>query len=254
MFMLLAFAPAANATVVFNGDFSPWNLGQWPLPQFCSGAFSFVSYPVYPASTGAPAGQFNVTDSQAFPDCAATSGNPRAQLATNPILAEGQERYIGFKFWLHSLPPVGPSSWYVLQQNFGQPFSGSPPVALQLKADANNQNRLELTICHDGCGATTTIFRSGIINTGVTYTIVLHYKFSKSDANGFVEIFLASFRPRTMLNGATRYYTRTMHQNATGLYRGYINSYMSDNLLNGGGVASSTFDDYVIADTLGEAL
>ena len=128
---------------------------------------------------------------------------------------------------------VSGRNWFVLQQDFGAPFAGSPPVAFDIKDDGLGANRFVMDVCHDGCPATTTAWAGPAIEAGHWYHFVVHKVFSTADDTGLVEIWLDGV-PQTFVDGSMSYHTRTLHANCTCLstngYRFYLNNYHADAL------------------------
>ena len=124
-------------------------------------------------------------------------------------------------------------NWFVLQQDYGAPFSGSPPVAFDIKGDGSGANHFVMDVCHDGCLATGTAWSGPPIEPDHWYHVVVHKVFSTSDTTGMVELWLDGQR-QTFVDGSTTYYTRTLHANCTctpaDSYRMYLNNYRADAL------------------------
>lgn len=231
-------AAPANAAIIFTGDFETGNHGQWPLPQFCSGDYSTVTSPV---QQGSYAGRFSVPDNHAFPNCAATSGNPRAQLATNPILLEGKVYRNQFYVRFDSLPlqPIG--SWYVVAQMFGQPFTNSPPVAIHVK-NIGGANRFTLEIAPNNTSTTQTIWQSPPITLGTWHWFRITERYSKVGGPSAGWVSLRYNGAYQQLPGGTyQYPTNTMDPDVIGAYRFYVNSYRADAAFPG--TITSYFDN-----------
>ena len=83
-------------------------------------------------------------------DCAAQSGNPRGQIMGNRTgpqsLGPGDDRW---ESWWVLIPPdfpvVDDGNWFVVQEDFGSPFSGSPPVAIDIEADGSGANQFVIS-------------------------------------------------------------------------------------------------------------
>jgi hypothetical protein len=246
---LLLAAPAALASITFTGDMETGDLAQWNLRQFCSGAatvYSADSQPGWPApAEGAYALQLAVPDSNVLSsgtmNCAAASGNPRAQIASNRAgdesLAPGDDKWESWYVLIPTgFPSVSGSNWFVLQQDYGAPFSGSPPVAFDIKADVLGVNHFMMDVCHDSCGGVATAWSGPAIQPDHWYHFVVHKVFSTSDTTGSVEIWLDGER-QAFVDGSTVYQTRTLHANCTcsptDAYRFYLNNYRADALTSG---------------------
>jgi Polysaccharide lyase len=243
---LLVFASSAHAAVTFTGDFETGDLSQWDLVQACpddATVYSSASEPDWPAPVdGAYALRLSVADSHvlsgATMNCDALAGNPRGQLLGNrsgeQSLQPGDDKWESW--WVQfpaDFPVVSGRNWFVMQQDYGAPFAGSPPVAFDIKDDGTGANRFVMDVCPDGCWATATAWAGPTIQPGHWYHFVVHKVFSTSDDTGTVEIWLDG-EPQTFVDGSTSYHTRTLHANctcaSTNAYRFYLNNYHADAL------------------------
>jgi|tagenome__1003787_1003787.scaffolds.fasta_scaffold20894100_2 hypothetical protein len=238
---LLVAASSAQAAVTFSGDFESGDLSQWDLVQACpddATVYSADSQPDWPAPVeGTHALRLSVAHSHvlsgATMDCDASSGSPRGQVLAKrsgeQSLQPGDDKWESWWVQLPSdFPPVSGRNWFVLQQDFGAPFAGSPPVAFDIKDDGLGANRFVMDVCHDGCGTVSTPWVGPAIEPGHWYHFVVHKVFSTADDTGMVEIWLDG-EPQTFVDGSTSYHTRTLHANCTCLstngYRFYLNDY-----------------------------
>jgi Polysaccharide lyase len=243
---LLVAASSAQADVTFNGDFETGDLSQWALQQSCDGdatVYSSDSQPSWPApAEGAHALRLSVPDNHVLSGatmlCDAVAGNPRGQLLTDrsgeTSLAPGDDRWESW--WVRipaDFPLVSGRNWFVLQQDFGAPFSGSPPVAIDVKDNGVGANHFVMDLCHDGCLGVSTVWSGPAIQPDHWYHFVVHKVFSTSDTTGMVELWVDG-QPQAFVDGSTSYHTRTLHENCTctasNAYRFYLNSYRADAL------------------------
>jgi hypothetical protein len=243
---LLMATSSAYGSVTFTGDFETGDLSQWNYKQYCNDdatTYSAESQPDWPApAQGTYALQLSVADTHvllgATMDCAAASGNPRGQLLADrsgpESLGPGDDRWEAWSVLIPSdFPLVSGGNWFVVQQDFGSPFSGSPPVAFDIKDDGTGANQFVMDVCHDACGGVTTAWSGPQIEPDRWYRFVVHKYFSRSDNTGTVQLWLDGER-QTFANGSRRYYTRTLHANCTCIstdrYRFYLNNYRADAL------------------------
>jgi hypothetical protein len=243
---VLIVTSSAQASVTFTGDFETGDLSQWNYLQYCNDdatVYSSASAPDWPAPVdGNYALRMSVADTHvligATMDCAAQSGNPRGQIMGNRTgpqsLGPGDDRW---ESWWVLIPPdfpvVDDGNWFVVQEDFGSPFSGSPPVAIDIEADGSGANQFVMNVCHDGCGTVRTAWSGPTIEPNHWYHFVVHKVFNKSDYTGSVQLWVDGSR-QTFVNGSRRYFTRTLHANCTCTpsdeYRFYLNNYRADAL------------------------
>jgi hypothetical protein len=243
---LLTVTSSAYGSVTFTGDFETGDLSQWNYRQYCNDdatVYSSASAPDWPAPVdGTYALRMSVADTHvlvgATMDCAAQSGNPRGQVMadrTGPqSLGPGDDKWESWSVLIPSdFPLVRGGSWFVMQQDFGSPFTGSPPVAFDIKDDGTGTNQFVMDVCHDACGAVTTAWSGPQIEPDRWYRFVVHKYFSRSDNTGTVQLWLDGER-QTFANGSRRYSTRTVHANCTcsptDRYRFDLTNYRADAL------------------------
>ena len=268
--LALVFPAAASASQTFNGDFDTGDLSQWNLQQFCPGdatvydSDSQPSWPQPPQGWGAL--QLSVPVSHVLAagamDCAAASGSPRAQIGSNRSGAEalfpGDDKWESWWVLIPADFPVvsGWRNWFVTQEDYGAPFSGSPPVAFDITDTGVGANQFVMAVCHDGCPATTTTWASAPIEPDHWYHFVVHKVFSTDDSVGAVELWLDGER-QTFYDLSQTYHTRTLHANCTctssDAYRFYLNNYHAATLTPGSttvyfdGASISDSDDYGVS-------
>jgi Polysaccharide lyase len=263
---VLIVTSSAQASVTFTGDFETGDLSQWNYRQYCNDdatVYPYDSAPDWPAPVdGTYALRMSVADTHvllgATMDCDAQSGNPRGQLMgdkTGPeSLGPGDDRWESWWVLIPSdFPLVSGRNWFVLQQDFGSPFSGSPPVAFDIKDDGAGANQFVMDVCNDGCGAVATVWDGPTIEPDRWYHFVVHKAFSRSEYSGIVQLWLNGER-QTFVNGSRRYFTRTLHANCTctptDRYRFYLANYRADPLssdpvtiyFDGATIATSPWD------------
>ena len=243
---VLIVTSSAQASVTLTGDFETGDLSQWNYQQYCNDdatVYSSESAPDWPAPVdGSYALRMSVADTHvllgATMDCAAQSGNPRGQLLgdrTGPqSLGPGDDKWESWWVQIPSgFPLVSDRNWFVLQEDYGAPFSGSPPVAFDIKDNGFGANRFVMDVCPDGCWAVGTAWWGPAIEPDHWYHFVVHKVFSTSDTEGTVELWVDD-QPQTFVDGSTSYHTRTLHANCTctqsDAYRFYLNNYRADAL------------------------
>jgi hypothetical protein len=257
---LLTGASGAQASVTFSGDFETGDLSQWNFRQFCNDdatVYSADSQPTWPApAEGTYALRMSVADTHvllgATMNCQEASGNPRGQVMGDrggpQSLGPRDDRWEAWSVLIPSdFPLVSGRNWFLLQEDFGSPFSGSPPVEFDIADNGSGVNHFVMSVCHDACGAVSMAWSGPEIQTDRWYRFVVHKTFSRSDDTGMVQLWLDGER-ETFVNGSRRYYTRTLHANCTCLptdqYRFYLNNYRADALSPD--VVTVYFDDAVL--------
>jgi hypothetical protein len=242
VFAVLLLPGSAQASMVFNGSFDTGNLSQWSLQQFCNPSratvYTSTSQPGWPAPASGPdALRLEVFNSDVSP-CTPT-GNPRAQIASSPLLAAGNEYWERFQVYFPSTWPTT-SSWQLFQEDYGSPWNGSPPINFGVHGTNIDISR----------GANHNYDRVWAmpLTRGHWYTFLVHKLMSASDATGFIELWVDG-APQKFSNGATRLYTNTLAADHTGAYQFYLNSYralntanMSDIFFDGGAIGTTQAD------------
>ncbi|MFI5297589.1 MAG: hypothetical protein ACHREM_05775 [Polyangiales bacterium] len=129
-------------TLLFNGDFEPGDLSQWPGVEGCA-KDRITVYDSATAPTGAPkpyqgnyAAHYHVLDTDVAP-CTSTD-NPRAQLSTAlTLLKPGDDVWERWAIYVPSTFPamVCPSGvtckngvWLLFQEDYGPPWDGAPSI------------------------------------------------------------------------------------------------------------------------------
>lgn len=156
----------ATASVVWNGDFETGNLSQYQLGdtqsdlQWCNAddalVYTHASQPTWPTpvAPGTRAVRLKADDTDVSP-CTSTA-NPRSQLGSAPIMANGTAVWESWSMYVPTTFPdvpvsgacplcVGGNPFYVSQQDFAAPFSGSPPFGFGF-SDTGAGDQLDVTL------------------------------------------------------------------------------------------------------------
>lgn len=160
-------------------------------------------------------------------------GDNRAQLDGPVILEEGQEAYVGWStYFPEDMPEV--SGWSVFFQLHGEPFGESPSVAFGFSDGEISFDR-GAAYGHDTPW-------SMPLERGRWIDFVTHVRFSKSEEDGFVELWVDG-KPQ-QLNGAERLQTSTLWDNQNeGLFPAATAYY------EGGPTVTLFHDSIRVADT-----
>jgi hypothetical protein len=223
---LLLIPGSAQAATVFEGGFETNNLSQWSLLQACDPSratvYSATSQPTWPAPvSGNYALRFRVLNTDVSP-CTPTS-NPRAQVLSSKLLYEGQEYWQTFRVYFPSTYP-STSSWQLFQQDYGDPWNGSPPLGFEVY----NLNGVDTMVLDRGRNHNYDKVWRKPLTRGKWYTFLVRKKMGKTDSTGFVELWVDG-QQQTFMNGATRLYTNTMAADSTGPYQFFLNNYRAVN-------------------------
>jgi hypothetical protein len=244
-------------TIIFNGDLSPGNLSQYPLNQMCKpdratvySADSQPSWPKPPADCK-NAVRFHVLNSDVAP-CTPTN-NPRAQVSSGKVLAEGSEIWWRLAMFFPVGFPAFNGAWYLFQEDYGEPWNGSPPTGFGVVND-------QLIISRSPAYGYDWIW-SKALHREHWYEFLVHKKMSRSKTGGFIEMWVdgvqQTFAPRPYGRpapnaGVPRLTMQTMHGDASGAYRFFINSYRK------AGSVSAAVDTFYagmkVATTQGEVM
>jgi hypothetical protein len=235
-------ASQAQTAVTFAGGFETGDLGEWSMTQSCKSnpaamtVYSSASQPAWPVPTqGYRALRFHVLDSDVSP-CTPTS-NPRAQLLSDRMLRRGGEYWETFDvLFPQSFPDVPKSRWMLFQEDFGEPWRGSPPLGFgvyDLKGADSLQLRRDARFGYD-------VLWSQPLVRGQWYRFGVHKRIAP-DSSGFVELWVNGVR-QTFSDGSVQKSTPTMHPDATGDYRFIAASYRARGAMPG---AVDTFLDNV---------
>src|SRR4051794_8569233 len=199
VFVALLVAPAF-ASVTFNGDFEA-GMAQWPLIQNCGATrattYTASSQPTWPApvhGTTANRTFATYTDHWTGPgdqDCNTSSGSRRSQFGSSNILTPGSTVWQGWWGYVPTNFNTGidgsPGRWFVFQEDFGWPFSGSPPFSFDV-GNANGVQSFKLNkLCGGSCATATW---SKPIVKGAWHHFVVQKRISSDDstAGGFYRL------------------------------------------------------------------
>ena len=233
-FTVFTTQPPANR--LFTGDFETGDLSGWGIQQCAPGrisVYSAASQPTYPApEQGTYASRFHVLSSDVSP-CTPTN-NPRAQMDTTSFLAPGNEYWETFSIYFPaSFPDVPPGGWYLFQEDYGDPYNGSPALGF----DVDNGGGVPIFTLSRGAQYGYDVIWKAPFVRGQWLRFVVHKKMAK-DSSGFVEFWLNGTQ-QTFTDGSLRKSTQTMHSDATGNYQFYINSYAQAGMFS-----ASSWDTY----------
>jgi hypothetical protein len=177
--------------VLFDGGFDTGTLGGWGVIRAAPDRLTTVTSPV---RQGAYAAKFSVDDSDIAP--ATATGDPRAQLNSDPMSREGDDQWFGWStFFPADFPAVPTSGFFCFFQWHGQPWSGSPRLAfyvaggnvLFIRDDVYNYDRPW----------------SGPLVRNAWQDFVVHVKWSKDANVGFIELWFNGAQ-QTFSNGQQR--------------------------------------------------
>jgi hypothetical protein len=237
--LALATPAAGRASTVFDGRFESGSLAPWSLRQLCAPdraqIYSTASQPSWPAPVqGRDALRLLVLESDVAP-CTPTS-DPRAQIGTGKILAEGQEYWESFAvLFPPSFPAPRAGAFYVFQQDYSEPWNGSPALGFGAEpvdgADA-------LTLRRGAAAGYDRIWSAPLVR-GVWNRFLVHKRFAR-DGTGFIELWLGGVK-QTFVDGSQKLSTATMHADQIGAGRFFLDSYRRAGAYPG--AVESFFDD-----------
>ena len=237
---------SVQAKTVFDGGFQTGTLSQWPLRQFCSSSratvYSRASKPGWPRpASGSYALRLHVYNSDVSP-CTPTD-NPRAQIASSTLLSAGRTYWERFQVYFPSTWP-STSSWQLFQEDYGSPWSGSPPLGFGVHT-VNGVDTMDL---NRGANHNYDRIWRKPLTRGHWYTFLVHKSMSASDSRGYVELWVDGVR-QSFAGGATRFHTNTLASDHTGAYQFYLNDYRAANSAR---VSDIFFDGAKIGTTLAD--
>lgn len=223
----------AQPSVAFKRGFERGDLGGWAVAQLCRSnpaaatVYSPRSQPTWPAPTqGAHGLRFHVLNSDVSP-CTPT-GDPRAQLLSPKMLHAGGVYWEAFDVsFPRSFPNVPRRSWTLFQEDFGEPYSDSPPLGFQV-SDIRGRDRVALR--RDARFGYDVLWSQPLVR-GRWYRFLVHKRIA-TDRSGFVELWVNGVRQR-FSDRSLRKSTPTMHPNASGSYRFIVASYRKRNAMRG---------------------
>jgi hypothetical protein len=268
----LGLASPAHATVVFNGDFERGDLAQWSLGdtqsdrQWCNAddavVYTRTSHPSWPRPpVGARAVRLKAEDSDVTP-CTPT-GNPRSQLGSAPIMAADTTYFESWRMFVPTTFPDVPSTqvgsppanpFFVGQQDFAAPFSGSPPIGFGFSDSGDGVDRIDARL--DDAVATR-IWQTPLAALKGTWIKFVTEKRVASDGSGYLKLWVNDVAQRFACTaGSARcptsdrtYLHTTLKPGSTERHRFYVNNYRRK-----GQAATTTlyFDNAKVGTTLAD--
>jgi hypothetical protein len=191
-------APTGNrAPSSWNGDFEVGGFGQYDVIQEAAeDRIALTSL----ARKGRYAAQLT-----AYDDDLQGGSNPRAQLMSDSQHFAGQEHYVGWStYFPNDFPAMrGTGAFFVFFQFHGTPYTGSPPLGWGVGSDGRIDLRRNQQYGYDRIW-TMPMPRDRWID------FVAHVKWSKSAADGFVELWVDGVKQTFSTNGQQRLYTQTV--------------------------------------------
>ncbi|UGS38395.1 hypothetical protein DSM104329_04821 [Capillimicrobium parvum] len=262
---------SAQASAIFNGDFEPGNMSQWAVVQNCATtrntAYSAATQPTWPApvsGTFANRTQAAYTDHWTGPGnqaCDTSSGSRRAQQGSTNILAPNTTVWEGFWTYVPTNFNAGidgsPDRWFVMQEDFGAPFSGPPPYSFDI-GNVNGVQSFMLDKVGCGGGCQTTAWSKPIAK-GAWHHFVVQKRISADDTtaggshklwfDNVQQTFTAGTRSADYLTA----YGRTLATNASENYRFYLNTYFGKSVPTISAIPTLYFDGARVGTTRADA-
>lgn len=133
-----------------------------------------------PTRDGGRAARFSAADGDVAP--LTPTANPRAQLNSKLDFAEGDNDYVGWSTYLPKGFPTGVNPWFVFFQFHGDPYAGSPRLALGVKGGRIGLER-DAAYRFDRPW-------TAPVRTGRWMDFVMHVKWSRNPRVGFIELWL----------------------------------------------------------------
>jgi hypothetical protein len=261
-------ATSARASLIWTGDFETGSLSQYQLGdelsdrQYCNEddavVYKWSRRPSWPAPIeGRYAVRLKTENTDVAP-CTSTD-NPRSQLGSAPIMQDGTEVFETWSMYVpYSFPDV-PSEptptgnpFLVTQQDFGAPFSGSPPLGFGIHDAGEQGDVIDLRI-DDGRGSS--IWRTPL-ERGRWYRFVVEKNVATDNGLGWIRLSVDGER-QTFTNCAagggscedpTTYTHYTMKPGSTEPNRFYLSNYRrTDQTLES---VSLYFDDARVGTTM----
>lgn len=226
---LFAIASSASASVVFTGGFETNDLSQWDIQQSClSGTptrmqvYTHTSQSTWPTPVeGTHAVRFYVKPTDTNVCYNVPTDNPRAQLGTGKILVEGRDYWERWYVWFPSRAEFNPTGWHVFQETYGEPWSGPPSLSFGAGNGGDTMSlEREIRYNYDTVWSKPT-------PRGRWIKFVAHRFMSRNASSttpGYIELWMDGV-PQTFTNGSTHLKTATMHADASGAYRFFLNLY-----------------------------
>jgi hypothetical protein len=185
--MLLG-VPAAQAAVVWRGDFETGDLSQWTeSQQVAPDRMQVVDAPV---RQGKHALRVEVRQG----DDPINASGDRAELVWTPVETEGNDRYYAWStMWATDFPSV--ATWQAFTQWHHTGNTGTPPLEMYV-----NGETMYLAI-----GAHETVVWTHPLERGAWHDFILHVKWSSDPNVGFVELWYDGKQELRKTNGDTMY-------------------------------------------------
>jgi hypothetical protein len=185
--MLLG-VPAAQAEIVWRGDFETGDLSQWTKAQeVAPDRLQVVDSPV---RQGKHALRVEVRQGD---DPINASGN-RAELVWSPVETEGNDRYYSWStMWAPDFPSE--KTWQAFTQWHQTGNTGTPPLEMYVNGES-----MYLAI-----GAEETVVWTHPLERGAWHDFILHVKWSSDPGVGFVELWYDGQEVLRKTTGATMF-------------------------------------------------
>ena len=231
---------ASLGTLLFNGDFEPGDLSQWPGIERCA-KDRITVYSAATAPTGAPpphqgkyAAHYHVLDTDVSP-CTSTD-NPRAQLSTAlTLMGPGADVWERWAIYVPAdFPEIKCASgtckngtWLLFQEDYGPPWDGAPSIGW----DVLNVGGVDSFAFARGQYGSDTPWHQPLVKAKWIEFLV-HKKLSNTPTGGgFVEawfdgapITFTTKDPASCTTGCTHIDMQTMHSSMTSVAF-FLNAY-----------------------------
>lgn len=193
-------AATARASLIWTGDFETRDLSQYQLGdqlsdhQYCDPDDAMVYRRSWHSSWPAPvqgkyAVRLKAENTDVWP-CTPTA-NPRSQLGSAPIMEPDTEVFETWSMFVPTTFPDVPSEptptgnpFLVTQEDFGSPFSGSPPLGFGIHDSGDGVDVIDLRI-DDGRG--TTVWRMPL-ERGRWYRFVVQKYVASEEGLGWMRL------------------------------------------------------------------
>ncbi len=178
-------SPSDPGKVVFHGGYESGNTGEYAYQH------GSVNVVISPVRDGRYAAKYS------------GSGSQRAQLDRGFTFKEGNEYYIGLSVFFPN-EFNNPPSWALFFQLHGPPYTGSPPLSLDM---GDGDGRIKLSTHNPNSSGKIVHWTSPMAkNRWMDFT--LRVKFTQS-SSGFFELWMDG-NPQTFANGSKRVTRTTM--------------------------------------------
>lgn len=179
------------------------NAGIWPFvyKSFVAGHVTIVADPINP--TARKVMKFAIADTDR-PYSGAT--NPRADFETAGYFTNGSDLYYSDTFLIPAtFPKLTSAGWFQINEVYGPPHGGSPPVQISLVPGLNG--RASIALSRDKAHNYDRPWHGPALDAG-WHTVTVHVKCSTNNA-GFVEVYFDGVLQR-FSNGSTWLYYTTL--------------------------------------------